>query len=203
VVMIRTSLHGALYLFCRDNKKIAPRPDRDESPGTRARATGSTHAGGRLSFGRLASYREILLLAKPAPPKDIGGRIKSHSSRAIRVPGGRWAHPHTHLQRVGTGRLAKFLVYTFSQKPPFSLFFGAQHRKARTSPHPHMNEGGPGPGFSGFGVRDRAKIRLMRQRPLSPEQHNNGEIFDVTPARNGPVAPLGRCPPLRDIEAPF
>ena len=42
-------------VFCCDNKKIAPRPDRDESPGTRVRATGSAHAGGRLSFGRLSS----------------------------------------------------------------------------------------------------------------------------------------------------
>ena len=33
-------------------------------------------------------------LAKPSPPTDIGERIKSHSSRAIRVlEGGRWAHP--------------------------------------------------------------------------------------------------------------
>ena len=31
----------------------------------------------------------------------------------------------------------------------------------------------------------------------------NGEICDITPARNGPVAPLGRCPPLRNIETPF
>ena len=55
VVMIRTSLHKVMFFCCCDNKKIAPRPDRDESPGTGVRATGSAHAGGRLSFGRLAS----------------------------------------------------------------------------------------------------------------------------------------------------
>ena len=27
----------------------------------------------------------------------------------------------------------------------------------------------------------------------------NGEIGDVTPAKNGPVVPLGRCPPLRSL----
>ena len=53
--MIRRSLHNVMF-FCCDNKKIAPCPDRDESPGTRVRVTGSAHAGGRLSFGRLSRY---------------------------------------------------------------------------------------------------------------------------------------------------
>ena len=47
--------------------------------------------------------RVTLGLAKPAPPKDIGGRIKSHCSRAICVLEG---GGHTHLQRVGAGTLA-------------------------------------------------------------------------------------------------
>ena len=42
-------------------------------------------------------------LAKPAPPKDTGGRTESHSSRAIRVLEG---GGHTHLQRVGAERLS-------------------------------------------------------------------------------------------------
>ena len=53
-------------MFCCDNKKIAPRPDRDQSPGTRVRATGSAHAGGRrLSFGRLTS------LVKESQKKNV------------------------------------------------------------------------------------------------------------------------------------
>ena len=42
-------------VFLLRQQKIAPRPDRDESPGTGVRATGSAHAGGRLSFGRHSS----------------------------------------------------------------------------------------------------------------------------------------------------
>ena len=54
-MMTRTSLHGVMFFFCCDNKQKKTRPDRDESPGTRVRATESADVGGRLSFGRLVS----------------------------------------------------------------------------------------------------------------------------------------------------
>ena len=115
-----------------------------------------------------ANLRVTSGLAKPAPPTDIGGRIKSHSSRAIRrvLEGG----GHTHLQRVGMwGRTGYHsLQYAFPHpEPPFSLFFGVQNRENPPLVHSAHEQGRPkAPTLRifGGGVRDREISRLWSLR---------------------------------------
>ena len=83
VVVIRTSLHNKVMFFVvATTTKIAPRPDRDESPGTGVRATGSAHAGGRLSFGRLANNITHLHTTPASPGHGVPQR--SYNSDALR-----------------------------------------------------------------------------------------------------------------------
>ena len=62
--MIRTSLHKVMF-FCCDNKKIAPCPDRDESP--RARGREFERQGARMRVGACPSVGFIVT----SPPKRI------------------------------------------------------------------------------------------------------------------------------------
>ena len=74
-----------------------------------------------------ANLRVTSGLAKPAPPTDSGGRIKSHGSRAIRVLEGGGGHTHAPPTGGGGSTWVVLIIIAF-------FFFFLVPKTAKTRP---------------------------------------------------------------------